>query len=360
MTAVTPEDFMPRGIILAKLEKLSRVASLMRDATNGAKLTALHKKLRIAEVRQRIDDSGTSPEPNVMFHMACGLELARTEFDVRRNLAKAECKQRCPSYAHEVREILRQCEELTTAQLKRTDASRENQQQSSRCSQCPGELRQDNAAGGLVCNECSATAVAHTDYTEMAAGKPTAARCDTDHMRSSLDFLRKLQGHSVPEISPENLARIQGIADRDCITGRNVSRLWFRGALHELGLTSLNEAIPALMRLIFHIVIPQLSENEEQCVAAGMVRDNAVYLQLRAKEGGRCNALAYPYNGYRQIDQMFPPSSKKRMLLSLINLQEAQTLQRHEDCEWLICRHDRRRFYAIGPPPRLPFETAPM
>jgi hypothetical protein len=223
------------------------------------------------------------------------------------------------------------------------------------CDACGGRLEVDAASGKKICRECSAT----VHISEEDA--PPAVRAETDHMKSSLEYLRKLQGHVVADISPDDTRRIEQQARQDRITSRNVSLGWYRSALSDLGLTHLNEAIPGLMQQIQRIQIPRLTENDEHVIAARMVRDNAIYHTIRSADGSkqRCNAIAYPYNAYRQIDLQFPPGNKKRLLLRLIHLQVAQTQQKHDDHAYLISEKDGRVFYALRPPPAEPFDAAP-
>lgn len=341
-------DEPPEGqaLLLARIGRLRDIAAELGAAEPRAQALRLIRDIR------------TAPPRN---HVAAAPQISSLEFGLRR-LAGARGRAAATPAEHSaaarVSMLFGSCRELDDAiqrEAAARGAARENAPRL--CPRCRGQMYMEAAAGELVCEECCATAPAASDRFGELGAQPQAgaARADTDHMRSSLDYLRKLQGHCPIDASPEEVAGLMQLARRDRITARTVSLAWCRAALAELRLTRLNDAIPALMRQHFLIDVPQMTADEENNAANGMVRDNAVYMQLRGDTTRRCNALAYPYNAYRQIDAMFPPGHSKRLLLALIHLQEAQTLQRHEDDAYHICRADNRPFYGISAPPRGPF-----
>jgi hypothetical protein len=233
------------------------------------------------------------------------------------------------------------------------------------CDECGDALEDNRELFALVCAGCGAV---RSRSGELALGNelvpaqnpPPNPRGETDYKRSAQLCLRRLQGLAPVSMSLEDLERVRRVSFRDRRSWRNVSVGWYRVVLQELQLTRYNEEIPALMRRVQRVAIPTLAPEEELAIAGDMVLDNASYLFLKSRGSGegRRNALAYPYNAYRQIDRRFPPGDSRRFLLRLIWLQEQDTLRSHEDDFYEICQLTGRPFYKLGAPPEAPFPRA--
>jgi hypothetical protein len=330
-----------RDLLLGKCRRIAECADLLVDSgALGAEALARECARVRGQLQLAFDESALMS--------AFGKVQANTlEIDARACVAGFRGKKGAP---RRCLELLEECatfnEALLELELKIAP--------SDRCEECQGDLREDGSGCWLVCTECNLLTALHPEDSDVIK-IVTAVKPDVDHMKNSLDYLRKLQGQCSVDASAEEIDAIRQAAVRDQISVRNISLQWFRSVLQELELTKLNMAIPALMRQLFEVDIPQLSDSEEREIADGMVHDNAIYMHQREDGAKRGNALAYPYNCYRQIDLKFPPGHKKRQLLALINLQGAQTLQKHEDTAYEICVYDRREPTAIGPPPMGPF-----
>lgn len=284
------------------------------------------------------------------------LALCHTDEDiVRHSLRNRVCTQeaflRSKKGNRKSAALLKACEEFSEA-LARLECK---VPKVTTCEECYGVMREDPRACAMVCEYCNMAVPVLPEDSDVVK-IVTAVKLDVDHKKNSIDYLRKLQGRCSIDATREELDAIRTAAVRDRITHRNISLQWFRSILQELELTKFNPSVPALMRSLFDIEIPQLTESEEREIVDGMVHDNAVYMEMRRDEGKRGNALAYPYNSYRQIDIKFPPGHPKRQLLNLINLQGALTLQKHEDTSYEICHKEKRVQTSIGPPPLRPFK----
>jgi hypothetical protein len=236
------------------------------------------------------------------------------------------------------------------------------------CEICGGACNPSAAISLYVCTQCGATrrlppnldtssSYGNYDETETAAAPRSN---ENSYHKNAMGYLRQLQGNEKCAITEAQGAALKYCGRRARAGGRNFSVEWARGVLQELKLTKYNDQIPTLARTHFGVDVPQLSDEEEQTLAARIENDIVDYLEMKQETeptGRRRNALPCAYLAYRHIDRMFAPGEPRRMLLRLIHLQERPTFETYETAYWQICQRRGDPYYTPAPPPVSPFDV---
>ncbi len=203
---------------------------------------------------------------------------------------------------------------------------------------CGGTLISSCDSAEARCIECCLIIHYDADYVmnNHISYTPKKVNTSNDKYKRHLHlWIDRIQAVDGKRFDPEVLAKIRGVFDKIRISPKGITCSLMRSTLKELGLTSLNDYVPSLVKEFGGQCPPLLQSDEREQLEKRFDRVIELYAIVNPNAA---NYIYYPYFIYKILEIMFQNNPEKLEILKFIHFQSNSTIIKNDKYYRDICK----------------------